>query len=113
MTHTRHPLEFRSNYNVFSFCQCHRIIMNGIQCIASHPRTPLIAIGTMDGVVSILEFNPIDQPTILTEHHVCHDSIQKINFTGHETDVIAIDQNGGIYFIKVSIWGGRMHWSMD
>lgn len=69
----------------------------------------MIAVGTMDGVVSILEFNPIDQPTILTEHHVCHDSIQKINFSGHEIDVIAIDQNGGIYFIKVSICGEPMH----
>lgn len=77
--------------------------MTGIKCINSHSEAPLIAFGTIDGRVFILEFNPIEQPTMLAEHYVCHDTILRINFTGHDNDVIAIDRNGGIYFIKVSV----------
>lgn len=82
--------------------QFHNIIMNGIKCIDSHPKTPFIAIGTNDGFVFILDFNTIEQPMMFGEHYVCHDSIEKIIFSGHDNDIIAIDQNGGIYFIKVS-----------
>lgn len=86
--------------------------MMGIKCMCSHSKAPLIAFGTNDGHVSIVEFNPFEQPTMLAEHYVCHDSILKINFTGHDNDAIAIDQNGGVYFIKVSVCG-QMHgrWS--
>lgn len=90
---------------IFRPTQIHRIIITGIECIDSHSKAPLIAFGTNDGRVSILEFNRLEEPTLLAEHHVCHDSILKINFTGHDNDVIAIDRNGGIYFIKVSVCG--------
>lgn len=72
----------------------------------------MIAIGTNDGFVSVFEFNAIDQPTILIEHHVCHDSIQNINFTGHADDVIAIDQNGGIFLMAVRICVNIGLWPM-
>lgn len=96
---------FNEFFRFFCFCQFHKILLNGITCIDSHSEAPLVAIGTNDGFVSILEFNLIDQPTIFAEHHVCHDSIRKTIFSGHGNDVIAIDQNGGIYVMEVSVCG--------
>lgn len=97
-------IEFNEYFQLF-FRQFHNIIIDGITAIDSHPTAPLIAIGTKDGFVSILEFQSIEQPTVFAEHHVCHDSIRKITFTGHVNDVIAIDQNGGIYLMEVSVCG--------
>lgn len=91
----------------FSLVQIHRIKRNGIACIAAHPAVSLIAIGTSGGTVSIVEFSAIERPTILAEHYVCHDKIHRLSFTGHENDVIAIDQNGGIYVIVVSTCTNR------
>lgn len=71
-----------------------------VKCVVENPVYPFVAIGTLDGIVSLISFFNPTEPCELTSFHLSHAAIKFILFCSDGSHLAAFDEKMNVFFIK-------------
>lgn len=76
-------------------------------CLVSHPSLPIMVLTNDNGILFLLSFYDVNQPRILTELHICHETIVKVLFSKSGKCIVLNDAIGDFYLIRGDV-GDRL-----
>ncbi|XP_058814019.1 cilia- and flagella-associated protein 43 isoform X2 [Topomyia yanbarensis] len=78
-----------------------------MHCIQEHPLYPFIVVGTYTGIVQLLSLHRPEEPSLLTDFHLCHVAIKSIRFSNDGLYIAVFDVDNNLFCIK-GLPGGSM-----